>query len=113
MHELRIAEDLSSMIAAYAAEAGMSKVEKVNVCFGQYIQIVPELFEAAFSEASKDTVASGAQLDMEIIEAEMRCCGCGSAYMPEPDFFACSKCGSQDIELIHGKELFVKSIEGE
>lgn len=113
MHELRIAEDLAAMIAAYAAEARLSKVEKVNISFGEYIQIVPDLFEAAFSEATKDTVASGARLEIEIIAAEMRCAGCGSAYKTAGDLGSCSICGSQEIDLIHGKELFVKSIEGE
>lgn len=112
MHELRIAEDLAVMVAGYAAEAGLMKVEKVNISFGEYIQIVPDLFETAFSEAAKDTVASGAELDIEIIPAEMRCICCGSEYKPAGDLSSCSVCGSEEIELIHGKELFVKSIEG-
>lgn len=112
MHELRIAEDLAAMVAGYAAEAGLKKVEKVNISFGEYIQIVPDLFEAAFSEAVRDTVASGAELDIVIIPAEMRCVGCGSEYKPAGDLYACSVCGSEEIELIHGKELFVRSIEG-
>jgi len=112
MHELRIAEDLAAMVAGYAAEAGLTKIEKVNVSFGQYIQIVPELFEAAFSMAARDTVASGAELDIEIIPAEMRCLSCGSEYKPAGDLHACSACGSAEIAVVHGKELFIKSIEG-
>lgn len=113
MHELRIAEDLAAMVAGYAAEAGLTKVARINVSFGQFIQIVPDLFIAAFSEAAMDTVASGAELDIEIIPAEMRCLGCGSEYKPAGDLCACSICGSEEINLVHGKELFVKSIEGE
>jgi len=112
MHELRIAEDLAAMVAKYAAEAGLTKVVKVNVSFGQYIQIVPDLFRAAFSEATKDTVAEGAEIGIEIIAAEMRCMRCGTEYSPAGDLHACSLCGSEDIAVVHGKELFVKSIEG-
>jgi len=112
MHELRIAEDLAAMVVKYAAEAGLTKVEKVNVSFGQYIQIVPDLFRAAFSEATKDTVTEGAEIGIEIIAAEMRCMRCGTEYRPAGDFHACSLCGSEDIGVVHGKELFVKSIEG-
>ncbi|MFZ2286616.1 MAG: hydrogenase maturation nickel metallochaperone HypA [Bacteroidales bacterium] len=112
MHELRIAEDLAAMVSGYAAGAGLTKVKKVNVSFGQYIQIVPELFEAAFSEAAKDTVAAGAELYIEIIAAEMRCAICGTEYRPAGYLHACSACGSEEIAVIHGKELFVKSIEG-
>ncbi len=112
MHELRIAEDLAVMVAGYAAEAGLTKVDRINVSFGQFIQIVPDLFVAAFGEAARDTVASGADLDIEIIPAELRCLGCGSEYKPAGDLCACSICGSEEIALQHGKELFVKSIEG-
>ena len=113
MHELRIAEDLAAMVEGYAVEAGLTKVEKINVSFGQFIQIVPDLFVAAFSEAARDTVAAGAELDIEIIPAELRCLHCGSGYRPAGDLCACGICGSEEIALIHGKELFVKSIEGE
>lgn len=113
MHELRIAEDLATMVVEYAEEAGLTKVDRINVSFGQYIQIVPALFVAAFSEAARDTVASGAELDIEIIPAELRCLGCGSEYKPAGDLCGCNICGSQDIALKQGKELFVKSIEGE
>jgi hydrogenase nickel incorporation protein HypA/HybF len=113
MHELRIAEDLAAMVSGYAAEAGLTRVEKVNVSFGQYIQIVPELFRAAFSEAVRDTMASGAELEVEIIPAEMRCLRCGSEYKPAADLSFCSVCGSAEIAVVHGKELFIKSIKGE
>ncbi|MCK7535795.1 MAG: hydrogenase maturation nickel metallochaperone HypA [Marinilabiliales bacterium] len=58
MHELRIAEELAAMVAGYAAEAGLTTVDRVNVSFGQFIQIVPDLFEAAFREAARDTRCS-------------------------------------------------------
>jgi len=112
MHELRIAEDLSAMVAGYAAEAGLTSVERVNVTFGQFVQIVPDLFEAAFREAVRDTVAAGAELDIEIIPAEMRCLSCGSEYTPANGLSACATCGSEEIAVIHGKELYIKSIEG-
>ncbi|MRR19184.1 hydrogenase maturation nickel metallochaperone HypA [bacterium] len=112
MHELKIAEELAAMVAGYAAEAGMKSVDRVNISFGQFIQIVPEIFEAAFREAAKDSAAAGAELDIEIIPAELRCLGCGSEYAPADDLRGCSVCGSDQIVVKHGKELFIKSIEG-
>ena len=112
MHELRIATDLAEMVERYASEAGWKAVERVNVTFGQFIQVVPDLFESAFREATRETLARNAELAIEIIPAEMRCIGCGAPYIPAGDIHACQKCGSEDIDLIHGKELFIKSIEG-
>lgn len=113
MHELRIAADLVEMVEGYAAEAGLVSVSRVNVSFGQFIQIVPDLFEAAFREAAADTVAAGAEISIEIIAPEMRCLGCGSLYTPSEDLSGCSVCGSSEIDIVHGKEMFIKSIEGE
>ena len=52
MHELRIATDLAEMVGRYASEAGWKAVERVNVTFGQFIQVVPDLLESAFRESS-------------------------------------------------------------
>ena len=70
------------------AEAGLKIVERVNVSFGQFIQIVPDIFEFAFREAVRDTVAEDAELDIEIIPPEMRCLGCGAEYNPAEDLHA-------------------------
>jgi hydrogenase nickel incorporation protein HypA/HybF len=113
MHELRIAEELATMVAGYAAEAGMKTVDRVNISFGQFVQVVPEIFEAAFREAAREGPAACAELDIEIIPAELQCLGCGSGYTPAEDLHGCSICGSAEIVVKHGKELFIKSIEGE
>jgi len=113
MHELRIATDLAEMVNRYASGAGWTTVTRVNVAFGQFIQVVPDLFDAAFREATRDTVAGDSELDIEIIPAEMGCLDCGAPYIPAGDLHSCRNCGSEEIYVIHGKELFIKSIEGE
>jgi hydrogenase nickel incorporation protein HypA/HybF len=113
MHELKIAEELSAIVTATAKEAGLKKVDRVNVCFGQFVQIVPAVFEAAFREAVRESVAEKAKLSVEIIPAELRCQACGSLYIPDDNRTGCLTCGSEEINVIHGKELFIKSIEGD
>ena len=44
MHEIRIAEDLSAIVLETARKENLSKVTKVNISFGQMIQIVPDIF---------------------------------------------------------------------
>ncbi len=113
MHELRIAEDLSVIVVAAAAEAGLRRVDSVNICFGQFIQIVPAIFEAAFREAVKESPAEEAELNIEIIPAELRCLPCGAVFNPDNNSYVCQTCGSEEIAVVHGKELFIKSIEGD
>jgi hydrogenase nickel incorporation protein HypA/HybF len=113
MHEIKIAEELSVIVVDKAREARLSVVETVNVSFGQLVQIVPEIFEFAFREAVRDTVAEKAALNIEIIPLEMRCLSCGAEYSPSENFPSCRTCGAPEIKVVHGKELFIKSIEGE
>lgn len=113
MHELKIAEDLSSIVLETAGRENLSKVTKVNISFGQLVQIVPDIFRYAFMEIVKNSVASDAELDIEILPVEMKCKECGSNFQVIDNLFACHRCNSTDLEIIQGKELFIKSIEGE
>jgi len=112
MHELRIAEDLTQIVLETAKASGLKKVTEINVVFGKMIQIVPEIFEAAFRECARGTVADYAGLNIEIRNVRMSCMKCGWDFKVQENRFVC-QCGSSELEIISGKELFVKSIEGE
>jgi hydrogenase nickel incorporation protein HypA/HybF len=113
MHEIRIAEDLSFIVLDTARKENLSKVTKVNISFGQLVQIVPDIFEFAFREIVRNSVVQDAEIDIEIIPVKMKCKNCGSDFQVKDNLFACNVCGSTDVEIIQGKELFIKSIEGE
>jgi hydrogenase nickel incorporation protein HypA/HybF len=113
MHELRIAEDLSAIVLETARNAKLEKVSKVNIIFGQMIQIVPDIFEFAFRECVRGTIAENAEIDLEIKTVKMKCCKCGNDFSIKESRFVCENCGSSDLKMVNGKELFVKSIEGE
>jgi len=113
MHEIRIAEDLSKIVIDVAVERKLRKVTKVNISFGELVQIVPEIFEFAFREAVRDSVAQEALLDIEVVPVRMKCIECGTGFRVEDNNFKCAKCGSTDLEILNGKELFIKSLEGE
>ena len=113
MHELRIAEDLAEKVLEEAKNGGLSKVSDVNITFGQMIQIVPDIFRFAFREAVSGTAAEEAEINIEITPVKMRCAACGNDFIVNDNKFECRSCGSTDLEIIQGKELFIKSIEGE
>jgi len=113
MHEIRIAEDLFTIVREVAEKEKLSKVTKVSITFGRMIQIVPEIFEFAFRESARDSVAMDAELDIELAEIGLKCRNCGQEFQPEDHLFSCRLCNSAETDIIHGKELFIKSIEGE
>jgi hydrogenase nickel incorporation protein HypA/HybF len=113
MHEVSVAEDLSAIVLEEAVKGKLSKVTRVNISFGQMIQIVPGIFEFAFREMVRNTVADEAVVDIEIVPLKMKCINCGHDFQVSDNKFSCNICRSTDLEIIHGKELFIKSIEGE
>jgi hydrogenase nickel incorporation protein HypA/HybF len=113
MHEIRIAEDLSAIVLDTARNGNLTKVTRINVSFGQLIQIVPDIFEFAFRETVRNTIAENAELQIEIIKVRMNCRKCGNEFHVDENLFICKVCGSVDLEIKNGKELFIKSIEGE
>lgn len=113
MHETAIAKNLALIVLETAADAKLEKVSRVSISLGKLVQIMPDIFEFAFRAAVKDTIACDAFLDIEIVDVLMRCRTCGSNFSPEDNTFLCRNCKSSDIDIVHGRELFVKNIEGE
>lgn len=113
MHEIKIAEDLSAIVLETAGRENLTKVTKVNISFGQLVQIVPDIFRFAFSETVRDSVAEGAEINIEIVPVKMKCMNCGNDFQVAENRFTCNNCDSTDLSIISGKELFIKSIEGE
>jgi hydrogenase nickel incorporation protein HypA/HybF len=113
MHEIRIAEDLAAIVLETAFREGLSEVTSVNVSFGQLVQIVPDIFKFAFSEAVRGTIAANAAVAIEILPVKLKCSDCGSESELAGNLFACQKCSSTDLEILQGREVFIKTIEGE
>jgi hydrogenase nickel incorporation protein HypA/HybF len=113
MHEFRIAEDLSAIVLDTALSNNLLRVTKVNIVFGQMVQIVPDIFEFAFREIVRNSIAESAELYIKIVPVKMKCMNCGNVFMVVENLFACNICSSADLEIVQGKELFIKSIEGE
>lgn len=113
MHEIRIAEDLAAIVLETAFREGLSEVTSVNVSFGQLVQIVPDIFKFAFSEAVRGTIAANAAVAIEILPVKLKCSVCGSESELTGNLFACQKCSSTDLEILQGREVFIKTIEGE
>jgi hydrogenase nickel incorporation protein HypA/HybF len=114
MHELSIAKELSDIIMEVALKENLSKVIKVNICFGELVQIVPDIFETAFSVIVEDTIIREAELEIEILPVKLRCRNCNNeCQVKDKYFFLCDNCNSFDIDIIEGKEIYLRSIEGE
>ncbi|MFW6084389.1 MAG: hydrogenase maturation nickel metallochaperone HypA [Gemmatimonadota bacterium] len=110
MHELAIA---SSVLQRVLEHADGKRVTQVQLKIGHLRQVVPSSLEFNWELITKDTVADGATLGIESVEAVGACRECGEE-TPQDGFpFRCANCGSYDLEVIRGDELLIDWLEVE
>jgi hydrogenase nickel incorporation protein HypA/HybF len=111
MHEYGITESLLRIVEDKAKEAGATRVSVIRVVVGALTGFVPDSIEFYFATMSKNTVAVGATLEFEEMPVRLRCRVCGEAFEPETREWTCLKCGSPEIDIEGGRELYIKEME--
>ena len=107
MHELSLSTAILDTVQRHAAGR---KVTAVQMRIGTMRQVVPTSLEFYFEVVSRDTEVEGARLEQEIVDAELRCGGCGHRWRPDLPYFRCSACEGVDVEVLSGTEFEVDSI---
>lgn len=113
MHELSIAQSLLGIVLQEATRHGVNRVTKVAVKIGALAGVVPSSLTFSFDLIKEGTAASEAVLAIEQVPALGTCHACGAQMDMSGLVAACPSCGSPDIGLISGQELYVDHIEAE
>jgi hydrogenase nickel incorporation protein HypA/HybF len=112
MHEMGIAMQIIQIaIDAIPPDAPITCVQRVNLKIGKLSAIVPESLQFCFSIAAADTVLAGAELVIEEVPIVVRCNACQNEWRAPETVCVCSMCGSGNIQILSGRELFIESIE--
>lgn len=107
MHELSLSTAILDTVQRHAAGR---RVTAVQMRIGTMRQVVPSSLEFYFEVVSRGSEVEGARLEQEIIEAELRCGGCGHRWRPDLPYFRCPACEGPDVEVLSGTEFEVDSI---
>ena len=108
MHELSIAE---AIVAIAEEHAQSRRVAKVEVKVGHLRQVVPSALTFAFELVAEGTVIEGAELEIEDVPARIVCRSCARESCVTEFPFVCGSCGSADVDVESGDELFVDALE--
>ena len=108
---MSIAQNILDIAVAAAERGGAQRISRVNVVAGEMRAIVPAQLAFCFGIASEDTIASGAELNLEILPVTGRCRGCGKDFTIEKLDYTCPNCEKGDIEITGGTEFRVRDIE--
>jgi hydrogenase nickel incorporation protein HypA/HybF len=119
MHELSLA---SAVHETAIRHAGGQPVRSVQMRIGRLRQVVPDSLRFYFEVVSRDTLAEGAEMELELIDALLRCGECGGEWDPAPapaedqgelmpvPMFRCPGCRAGGAEVLRGEEFEVESI---
>ena len=113
MHELSIAESIIGLVSSEAEKSGFHKVLEIRLKIGEYSGIIPECIREFFPIAAKGTAAEGAELVITPVTAEFLCRSCSYEGPVSRMKAYCPQCGSADLRMIRGRELFVEDLKVE
>jgi hydrogenase nickel incorporation protein HypA/HybF len=113
MHELAITQSLFDIVMEKAKESGARKVSSINLVIGEMTGVVGDSVRFYVDLLSKDTIAEGVTLNIDIVPTKALCRNCGKTFELEEFNWNCPYCSSTAWEVTGGKELFVESIEVE
>lgn len=115
MHELSLCKSLVT--------AATDEYEKIRprprrlvrsrVVVGALRRVVPEFMQDAYKLLVKDTPAAGSELEVITAPVTGRCGDCGWKGELAAGDFTCGDCGSGNVELTGGMELYLDKLEVE
>jgi len=111
MHELDITQGIVNTALQAGENAGARKIRSVRVKIGAFTGVEPHCLEFYFNVLTKDTIAAGAELVVEITPLAATCSACREPFAPQELCFKCPSCGSPEVEITSGRELCVESVD--
>lgn len=92
---------------------GWSSIRSVTLKIGSMRQVIPQSLRFAFDVCKGKTPATGAELVIVPVPVEFCCRSCGGSWGEEHMGYLCPFCGGTDVDMIHGMELDIDSLEVE
>ncbi|MEQ8176689.1 MAG: hydrogenase maturation nickel metallochaperone HypA [Syntrophomonadaceae bacterium] len=114
MHELSIMEGVLEMVRESARQNDINKINKLKLVIGKLTMIMPDSLAFAFEVLSQEDMFRGARLEIEEVPALIKCKTCNSESIQEdPYCFACLACGSNQVDIVKGREMYLDYYEGD
>ncbi|MCP4258771.1 MAG: hydrogenase maturation nickel metallochaperone HypA [Planctomycetes bacterium] len=110
MHEMTVAESLLTIILEEAAKHNAKPIG-VKISCGTLNSINDEALNFAFEVITKDTSCEGLSLKIEHKPLKGLCKNCTQKFDIEFSSPKCTKCGSEDFQMMTDAPLILEEIE--
>ncbi|UQX10244.1 hydrogenase maturation nickel metallochaperone HypA [Candidatus Mycobacterium methanotrophicum] len=109
MHELSLCQAIAGVVKPYADGR---HVDVVRVTIGALRQVVPDSLSFCWMLVRDYEDMPDAELELEFVNAEVSCRSCGHQSTIDSRWsLLCPHCESADVEVLHGNEFLVTSLE--
>ena len=110
MHELGVVIEVVKTVENFAKQNGVTQIDTLVLQIGQLSAMIPHYVEACYPAAVDGTMLQDTKLQIEVMPANTRCRQCGQVFNIVEQQKVCPKCGSEDSELLSGREFMIKEI---
>jgi len=114
MHELSIMEGVLTMVRESAEQNHINKVNKLKLVIGKLTMVLPDSLHFCFQVLNQVALFQGAVLEIEEREIVFRCNNCEEQFVQENGYcFICPLCGTNQVEIVSGREIYLDYYEGD
>lgn len=116
MHELPVMKSILDIVLTHAQKHDVQKVRAVHLEVGELCDLEPEWMQRYFDYVSRGTIAASAELKILRMPVTLQCSSCGNVAQVDKMKFsdaACAVCGNKQMNLISGREYYIKNMEVE
>ena len=111
MHEVSIMAEALRMAVEAAKSSDARRILKLRLRIGSLSGVVPESMRFAFDVVCHGTMAEGATLEIEAVQAACWCGTCQAEFECADFFNECPRCHNFSGELRRGREMDIASVE--
>ncbi|MBQ6972559.1 MAG: hydrogenase maturation nickel metallochaperone HypA [Synergistaceae bacterium] len=113
MYEFTLTNSVNDAVQRLCRQTGWTKIRRIMIRVGGIREVNPELMAFIFAAAAKDTPAEGAVLSVMLLPVTVKCRSCGKISARDDSDFACSFCGSRNVQILSGLEFNIEALEVE
>lgn len=108
MHELSVAESILSIVLQVASGR---KVKRIKLRVGKLQHVTADSLQFSYDLLAADTCAAGTKIEIEQLPVSILCKSCGSKNGVDGPPLNCISCGSQNVVITSGDDIFLHNVE--
>jgi len=110
LHELGVVIEVVKTVENFAKKNEVTQIDTLVLQIGELSSMIPRYIQACYPAAIEGTLLQDAKLEIEILPGNAICQKCNKVFNLIENNNKCPNCGSEEWEILCGKEFMIKEI---